>query len=135
MAAPSLSSAEAEEREPTGVFGDEAGCMGLIFWLSGVPVYCSNRLCSAIDRMSRAKFWRLAGIADYLVRLNQVGLIINPLQRSFKQLIQTRVKVLSRFTLERNPPGQSYFQVCRVEIHFVDNVFQLCVGHLVTPRC
>ena len=35
LAAASLSSAEAGELEPTGVFEDEAGCMGLIFWLSG----------------------------------------------------------------------------------------------------
>ena len=34
----SLSSGEAEELEPAGVFEDEAGCMGLIFWLSGMLV-------------------------------------------------------------------------------------------------
>ena len=33
----SPSSAEAKELEPTGIF-EEAGCMGLIFWLSGVLV-------------------------------------------------------------------------------------------------
>ena len=38
LAAASLSSAEAEEREPAGIFEDETGCMGLIFWLSGVLV-------------------------------------------------------------------------------------------------
>ena len=38
FAAASLSSAETEEREPTGVFDDEAGCMGLIFWLSDVLI-------------------------------------------------------------------------------------------------
>ena len=43
LAAASLSSVEAEELEPTGVFADdvsanEAGCMGLIFWLTGVLV-------------------------------------------------------------------------------------------------
>ena len=42
--AASLSSAEAEELEPTGVFEDEAGCMGLIFWLSGVLVQAGNFL-------------------------------------------------------------------------------------------
>ena len=36
LAAASLFSAEAEELEPTSVFEDEVGCMGLIFWLSGV---------------------------------------------------------------------------------------------------
>ena len=36
--AASLSSVEAEELEPTAVFENEAGCMGLIFWLSGVQV-------------------------------------------------------------------------------------------------
>ena len=36
--AASLSSVGAEEVEPTGVFEDEAGCMGLIFLLSGVLV-------------------------------------------------------------------------------------------------
>ena len=36
--AASLSSVGAEELEPTDVFEDEAGCMGLIFWLSGVLV-------------------------------------------------------------------------------------------------
>ena len=44
--AASLFSAEAEEREPAGVFEEEAGCMGLIFWLSGVLVrtgYVSSR--------------------------------------------------------------------------------------------
>ena len=34
----SLSSAEAEELEPTAVFEDRADCMGLIFWLSGMLV-------------------------------------------------------------------------------------------------
>ena len=34
----SLSSAEAEELELAGIFEDEAGCMGLIFRLSGVLV-------------------------------------------------------------------------------------------------
>ena len=38
LAAASLSSVEAEELEPAGVFADEAGCMNLIFWLSGVLV-------------------------------------------------------------------------------------------------
>ena len=38
LAATSLPSAETEEREPTGVVEDEADCMGLIFWLSGVLV-------------------------------------------------------------------------------------------------
>ena len=38
LAAASLSSAEAEEREQAAVFEDETGCMGLIFWLSGVLV-------------------------------------------------------------------------------------------------
>ena len=41
LAATSLSSAEVEELELTGVFEDEAGCMGLIFWLSGVGVQTS----------------------------------------------------------------------------------------------
>ena len=36
--AASLSSAEAEELVLAAVFEDEAGCMGLIFWLSGVLV-------------------------------------------------------------------------------------------------
>ena len=36
--AASLSSAEAEELVPAAVFEDDAGCMGLIFWLSGVLV-------------------------------------------------------------------------------------------------
>ena len=57
--AASLSSAEAEELEPTGVFEDEAGCMGLIFWLSGVLVQTVYVLL--VDRMSRAKFWFVAG--------------------------------------------------------------------------
>ena len=46
MAAASLSSVEAEELEPAVVCEDEAGCMGLIFWLSGVLVqtgYVSSR--------------------------------------------------------------------------------------------
>ena len=38
FAAVSISSAEAEELEPTGVLEDETDCMGLIFWLSGVLV-------------------------------------------------------------------------------------------------
>ena len=38
LVASSLSPAEAEQLEPTGVFEDEAGCMSLIFWLSGVAV-------------------------------------------------------------------------------------------------
>ena len=36
--AASLASAEAEELESAAVFEDEAGCMVLIFWLSGVLV-------------------------------------------------------------------------------------------------
>ena len=80
LAAASLSSAEAEELEPAAVCENEAGCMGLIFWLSGVLV--QNRLCFLVDRMSGAKFWRMAGIADYLVRLNQVRLVISPFQQN-----------------------------------------------------
>ena len=38
LVAASLSSAEAEELEPAGIFEDEAGCMSLIFRLSGVLV-------------------------------------------------------------------------------------------------
>ena len=38
LAADSLSSAEVEELGPAGVFEDETGCMGLIFWLSSVLV-------------------------------------------------------------------------------------------------
>ena len=81
MAAVSLSSAEAEELEPTGVFKDEAGCMGLVF---GYPVYWFKRVRFTVDRINGAKFWRVAGIADYLVRFNQVRLVISPLQRRFK---------------------------------------------------
>ena len=38
LAAVSLSSLEAEELVSACVFEDETGCMGLIFWLSGVLV-------------------------------------------------------------------------------------------------
>ena len=72
----SLSSTEAEELEPTGVFGDEAGCMDLIFWLSGVLVQTVYVLL--VDRMSRAKFWSVAGTADCVVSGNWQGLVISP---------------------------------------------------------
>ena len=64
----SLSSGEAEELEPAGVFEDEVDCMGLIF----LVIRCAgvNRLCFAVDRISRAKFWRVAGMADSVVRGN-----------------------------------------------------------------
>ena len=63
--AASLSSVEAEELVPAAVFEDEADCMGLI---SGYPVCWFKLVMFLNDRMSRAKFWRMAGIADYLVR-------------------------------------------------------------------
>ena len=46
LAAASRSSVEAKELEQADVFEDEAGCMGLIFWLSGVLAqtgYVSSR--------------------------------------------------------------------------------------------
>ena len=75
--AASLSSAEAEELEPTGAFEDEAGCMGLIFWLSGVLIQTVYVLL--VDRMSRAEFWSVAGTADCVVSGSWQGLVISPL--------------------------------------------------------
>ena len=68
FAAASLSSAEAEELEPVVVCEDEVGCMGLIFWLSGVLAQMGQ--CSPVDRMGRAKFLLVAGMADCVVRGN-----------------------------------------------------------------
>ena len=66
--AASLSSVEAEELGPAAVFEDEAGCMGLILIIRCAGL---NGLCYLVDRLSGAKFWRVAGMADCLVRVTR----------------------------------------------------------------
>ena len=120
MAAASLSSAEVEELEPAAVFEDEADCMGLIFWLSGVLV----GLCSQ-DLMSRAKFWRVAGMADCVVRGNQQGLVISPLQHRVKKFIQIQAKVIPSSVLKGLLPGSHCLRLYALEIDFGHNIHQL----------
>ena len=75
--------------------------------------------------MNEAKFWRVAGIADCLVRLNQVRLVISPLQQRVKKLIQIQAKGIPSSVLKGLLPGKHCLRLYALEIDFGHNIHQL----------
>ena len=102
----------------------------LVAWIY-LPVFCffgrrrPNQLCSSIDRVNGAKFWRVAGIADCLVRLNQVRLINSLLQHRVKKFIQIQAKVIPSSVLKGLLPGKRSLQLYALDIDFGNNIHQL----------
>ena len=75
--------------------------------------------------MSRAKFWPVAGMADCVVRANQQGLVISPLQQRVKKLIQFQAKAIPSSVLKGLLPGSYCLQLYALEIDFGHNIHQL----------